>query len=91
MSYVQSLPVSSSAESATLGLIALALRVPAVFNFDSVLKLENVQAQKAHPLFGLLQIVNEKGLEELRTWIGQNGTLLESYRVYPSFLRSFGF
>lgn len=78
-SYVRSLASTAPAGPAALELIASALSLPSVFDFDSILKLDAIQTQKAHPLFALLQIFNSQGLEEFTRWKGSNLTILDSF------------
>ncbi|CAA7260135.1 unnamed protein product [Cyclocybe aegerita] len=85
LSYVQSLPASSAArEPATLELIATALRLPTVFNFDPLFKLEAVLAVKDHELFSLLHIFLNSGLPEFKAWESSHPGALEKYQITPS-------
>ncbi|KAJ3516149.1 hypothetical protein NLJ89_g1305 [Agrocybe chaxingu] len=85
LSYVQSLPASSAArESATLELIATALRLPTVFNFDPLFKLDAVLSVKDHELFSLLQIFLNSGLPEFKAWESSHPGALEKYQITPS-------
>ncbi|KAI5119609.1 hypothetical protein M0805_005779 [Coniferiporia weirii] len=81
VSYVRSIPSPISAEPASLQLMALALRLPTVFNFDALLKLEAIQAASSHELFGLLQIFDKQGLSEFRSWKEKNQSILEEYQL----------
>ncbi|THH12263.1 hypothetical protein EW145_g113 [Phellinidium pouzarii] len=81
VSYVRSLSSSAAAESASLQLIAMALRLPTVFNFDSLFKLENIQALSSHSLVGLLRILEKQGLGEFKAWQGNNQSILEEYQL----------
>ncbi|KAI9449883.1 PCI-domain-containing protein [Russula earlei] len=69
LAHVRSLdPASQSAQLAALDAIATALANPAVFDFDPLFKLAAVVAARSHPLFSLLQIFLNGGLDELHTW-----------------------
>jgi translation initiation factor 3 subunit M len=69
LSYVRSLsPTSPSAQSAAVEAIAMALRLPTVFDFDPLFKLDAVVAVRDNELFSLLQIFLNDGLAEFRRW-----------------------
>ncbi|KAH8118642.1 PCI-domain-containing protein [Phellopilus nigrolimitatus] len=84
VSYVRSLSPSTSADYASLQLIASALRLPTIFDFDSLLKLENVRALSSHGLFDLLQIFNKQGLTEFKGWQENNQSTLDEYKLDAS-------
>ena len=69
LSYVRSLPPSSpSAQSAAVDAIAMALRLPTIFDFDPLFKLDAVVAAKDNELFSLLQVFLNHGVAEFRHW-----------------------
>jgi len=83
--YVKSLPSSSQeVQAAALILIASALRLPTIFDFDPLLKLKAVLAVKDHELFGLLQIFLNNGLSEFKSWVSGHPETLELYKI-PAF------
>lgn len=85
VSYARSLPPTSpKAEAAALRVIATSLRLPTIFNFDSLLKLDCVMAVKGHQLFALLKILLQAGIPEYRTWLETNEGVLAEYGI-PSF------
>jgi translation initiation factor 3 subunit M len=82
LSYLRSLPPSSpDVQTAALEVIASALRLPAIFNFESLLKLEPLQAVKTHDLFGLLKIFLNGGLAEYTQWEAKNGATLDKFNL----------
>ncbi|KAJ3739827.1 PCI domain-containing protein [Lentinula detonsa] len=49
-------------------IIASALRIPSIFEFDTLFKLDAVVANKDHELFALLQVFLNDGLSEFKAW-----------------------
>lgn len=80
LSYVRSLP-SSSAQDAALDAIATALRLPTVFDFDALFRLEAVVAAKDADLFPLLQIFLNDGLSEFKAWVEANSAVISKYEL----------
>jgi translation initiation factor 3 subunit M len=67
--YVRSLPPKSeSTTSAAIELVAQALRLPIIFDFDPLFNLDAVVALKGHEIFELLQIFLNDGLKEFKSW-----------------------
>lgn len=82
-SYVRSLPPSSpAAKPAALQLIATALRLPTIFDFSSLYRLENVQSLKSHELYTLLQIFSEKGIPEYKAWQEKNMSSINEFSMF---------
>ncbi|KAF5388187.1 hypothetical protein D9615_000692 [Tricholomella constricta] len=80
--YIQTLPSSSSAaQDGAINLIATALRLPTVFDFDPLFKLDAVLAVKDHELFSLLQIFLNDGLLEFKTWEASHSEALEKHKL----------
>ncbi|KAL1741002.1 hypothetical protein HDZ31DRAFT_46364 [Schizophyllum fasciatum] len=79
--YVRSVQVSSTAEAreAAVQAITLALRLPSVFDFDPLFKLDAVVAAKDHELFPLLQVFLSGGLLEYRSWASANAGIAEKF------------
>ena len=78
--YLRSLPpTSSAAQEAAVRLIATALRLPTVFDFDPLFKLDAVIAVKDHDLFSLLQIYLNDGLVEFYAWETSHPSAFEKY------------
>ncbi|EJD01555.1 PCI-domain-containing protein [Fomitiporia mediterranea MF3/22] len=80
ISHVRSLPPSESTRP-SLQLIALALRIPTVFDFDPVLKLESVQTLNGSQLYGLLNIFNKGSLGEFNSWKEKNQSTVNEYQL----------
>jgi translation initiation factor 3 subunit M len=81
LSYVRSLPASSElGKAAAVDTIAMALRLPSIFDFDPLFKLDPVIAVKDHELFSLLQIFLNGGLSEFSVWAGSHAGAFEKYR-----------
>jgi len=60
--------------------IATALRLPSIFDFDSLFKLDAVLNVKNHELFSLLQVFLSGGLLEFNAWQSNHPQALEKYR-----------
>jgi hypothetical protein len=82
LSHVRSLsPTSSVAQEAAVDIIATALRLPFIFGFDPLFKLDAVIAAKDHEIFSLLQIFLNDGLSEFRAWHETHPDVLEKYSM----------
>ncbi|KAG5648768.1 hypothetical protein DXG03_000116 [Asterophora parasitica] len=80
--YVQTLPsTSSDAQAAAVNLIATAVRLPTVFDFDPLFKLDAIVAVKDHELFSLLQIFLNNGLLEFKSWEASHADALEQHKL----------
>ncbi|KAI0065733.1 PCI-domain-containing protein [Artomyces pyxidatus] len=80
LAYVRSLDSSSpDYQSAAIDTIAIALSDPSIFDFDALFKLDAVVAAKSHPLFQLLQVYLNGGLEELKAWQSSHSGEAEKY------------
>ncbi|KAG1811886.1 uncharacterized protein BJ212DRAFT_1483591 [Suillus subaureus] len=80
LSYVPSLPSPSpEGQSAAIDAIALALRLPSLFDFDPLFKLDAVVSAQDHELFSLLQVFLNSGLPEFRSWLESHPAVLEKY------------
>lgn len=82
MSYIQTLPsTSASAHEGAVNLIATALGLPTVFDFDPLFKLDAVLAVKEDELFALLQIFLNDGLSEFKAWETSHSYVLAKYSL----------
>ena len=80
--YVRSLPPSSQAgQTAAIEAIAAALRLPTIFDFDPLFKLDTILTLKNHELFSLLLIFLNNGLPEYQAWEKDHPGSLEKYRA----------
>lgn len=79
LAYARSIPAaSSSAEVAVLEAIVSALKLPSLFEFDSLFGLEGISRVQENPLYSLLEVFATKGISEYRTWAIANSSTLES-------------
>ncbi|KAJ3537721.1 hypothetical protein NM688_g6635 [Phlebia brevispora] len=78
--YVKSLP-STSASAPTLDLIATALRLPNVFDFDTLFRIDAITSVKDTDLFALLQIYLNDGLSEYKAWEQKHGDAFAKYNL----------
>ncbi|KAF7302070.1 Eukaryotic translation initiation factor 3 subunit M [Mycena indigotica] len=82
IAYVRSLtPGSPTAESAAVELIATALRLPFVFDFDPLFKIDAVVALKGHDVFSLLQIFLNDGLVQFNEWKSTNPDAISKHQL----------
>ncbi|KAJ6616235.1 PCI domain-containing protein [Mycena sp. CBHHK59/15] len=81
LAYVRSLPSDASAAHAAVDTIATALRLPFVFDFDPLFKLDAVVAVKDHELFALLHIFLNDGLPQFKSWEESHPDALEKYKL----------
>ncbi|KXN92352.1 Eukaryotic translation initiation factor 3 subunit M [Leucoagaricus sp. SymC.cos] len=89
LSYVRSLPANSSTtQSAAVDLIATALCLPALFDFDPLFKLDAIVSLKDHELFSLLQVFLSGGLPELKQWQATHSGVAEKYNLSSTDLES---
>jgi len=80
---VHTLPSSSpESRSAAIDTIVAALRIPTVFDFDTLYNLDPIIAVRDHELFPLIQIFLRNGLPEFREWVDGHVAVLESYRTF---------
>lgn len=80
--YVRSLtPSSQAGQTAAVEAIAFALRLPSIFDFDPLFKLDAVLAAKSHELFLLLLIFLNNGLSEYQAWEKAHPGALEKYQI----------
>jgi translation initiation factor 3 subunit M len=80
LSYVRSLPsTSETGKIAAIDAIATALRLPTIFDFDPLFKLDAVIAVKDHELFSLLHIFLNEGLSQFKTWEGKHASAFQQY------------
>ncbi|KAG6373798.1 hypothetical protein JVT61DRAFT_5943 [Boletus reticuloceps] len=82
---VHTIPSSTpESRSAAIDTILAALRIPTVFDFDTLYNLDPIIAVRDHELFPLIQIFLKNGLPEYRTWVNDHSALLETYRLDSS-------
>ena len=80
VSYARSIPPTSpKAMTAALNVIATSLRIPSIFNFDSLLKLDSVMVVKDHQLCILLKVLLQDGIQEYRKWLEKSEEVLSEF------------
>jgi translation initiation factor 3 subunit M len=83
--HLQSIPAGSpNAQQGALEAIATALRLPSIFNFDSLLKIDALQSAKTHQLFALLKVFLNGELLEYKQWEASNASILDDFGVLGS-------
>ncbi|GJE84538.1 PCI-domain-containing protein [Phanerochaete sordida] len=78
LAYVRSLPSSSEAAA---DLVATALRLPSVFDFDALFRLDAVVAAKDNDIYPLLQIFLNDGISEYKAWVAGHADVLAKYNL----------
>jgi translation initiation factor 3 subunit M len=82
---VHTLPSSSpESRSAAIDAIVAALRIPTVFDFDTLYSLDPIIAVRDHELFPLLQIFLKNGFPEFRAWADGHSAVLETHQLESS-------
>ena len=76
---------SPVAQEAVLDAVASAIRLPSIFNFDSVFKLGNLPLIKDHPLRVLLDIFLGKGLSDYQSWASSHADCMVTYSTSTLF------
>lgn len=85
---VHTLPSSSpESRSAAVDTIVAALRIPTVFDFDTLYSLDPIIAVGDHELFPLLQIFLKNGIPEFRAWTDDHSAVLETHRTFFPIIR----
>lgn len=78
IAYVKSLP-AASARDAAVDTIVTALRLPSIFDFDALFRIDAVLAAKDSDIYSLLQIFLNDGLAEYFAWVSSHGDVLTKY------------
>ncbi|KIY70926.1 PCI-domain-containing protein [Cylindrobasidium torrendii FP15055 ss-10] len=79
LAYVRSLPASST--DAAIDLIASALRLPDLFDFDPLYKIDAVVSAKDNELFALLQVFLSGGLDDYLAWVKAHEATLAKFNL----------
>ncbi|KIP08329.1 hypothetical protein PHLGIDRAFT_69543 [Phlebiopsis gigantea 11061_1 CR5-6] len=80
LAYVKSLP-AASAHDAAVDVIASALRLPLVFDFDALFRIDAIVAAKDNDIYTLLQIFLNDGLTEYNAWVSSHGDILTKHNL----------
>ncbi|KAG8968542.1 hypothetical protein FRC03_006942 [Tulasnella sp. 419] len=80
--YLESLPPGSTdRQTVALDAVATALRIPNLFDFDDLLRLEGIKSVQNDQLFGLLKIFTTGGLTEFQQWAPNNASILDKHSL----------
>ncbi|KAF8592729.1 PCI domain-containing protein [Ramaria rubella] len=74
-------PNSPKAKPVALTVIATSLRLPSIFNFDPLLKIDSIRTAKDHQIFHLLKILLNGGISEYQTWLETNEAVLSEFEL----------
>ena len=77
-------PNSPHSESSAIQAISTSLKLPAVFDFDALFKIDAVVKLQGHPLFSLLRVFLSGGLEDYKTWESKHSGSIDKHgdRLY---------
>jgi len=75
---------SPTAQEAVLEAVASVFRIPSIFKFDPLVKLDNLPLIKDHPLRILLDIFLGKGLSEYQSWASSHAGCMATYGLDPA-------
>ncbi|KAF9651741.1 PCI-domain-containing protein [Thelephora ganbajun] len=72
-------PDSPHAESSAIRAISASLRLPSVFDFDTLFKIDAMIKLQGHELFSLLKVFLSGGLEDYKNWESEHSASIEKY------------
>jgi translation initiation factor 3 subunit M len=76
-------PNSPHAESSAIQAISASLKLPSVFDFDTLYKIDAVIKLQGHELFALLRVFLSGGLEDYKKWESEHPGSIEKHGDYP--------
>jgi len=76
-------PNSPHAKSSAIQAISTSLKLPSVFDFDTLFKIDAVIALQGHELFSLLRVFLSGGLEDYKKWESKYSGSIEKHGNYP--------
>ena len=76
-------PNSPHPESDAIQAISTALKLPSVFDFDTLFKIDAIIKLQGHELFSLLRVFLSGGLEDYKKWESEHSGSVEKYGDYP--------
>ena len=83
LTYLRSIPPSSpEALSTAVQAISTALRLPSIFDFDSLFKIDAIVKLGDHELFSLLRVFLSGGLDAYNAWYSKHAAAIEKYSQY---------
>lgn len=75
-------PKSPHAESSAIQAISASLKLPSVFNFDTLYKIDAIIKLQGHELFALLRVFLSGGLEDYKKWESEHPGSIEKHGDY---------
>ena len=72
-------PNSPHAESSAIQAISMSLKLPSVFDFDTLFKIDAIIKLQGHELFSLLRVFLSGGLEDYKKWELEHSGSAEKY------------
>lgn len=72
-------PSSPEAQSTAVEVVATALRLPTIFDFDSLFKIDAIVELGDHELFSLLRVFLSGGLDEFKAWQSSHEAAIEKH------------
>ncbi|CAE6511112.1 unnamed protein product [Rhizoctonia solani] len=80
LAYLRSVSASSpKALEASTRVISSAVSEPSIFDLDTLLRVDTLQAAKDHPLFALLKVFTAGGLEQYHEWEASHASTLSEF------------
>ena len=76
-------PNSPHAESSAIQAISTSLKLPSVFDFDTLFKIDAIIKLQGHALFSLLRVFLSGGLEDYKKWESEHSGSIEKYGDCP--------
>lgn len=75
-------------ESDAIQAISTSLKLPSVFDFDTLFKIDAVIKLQGHELFSLLRVFLSGGLEDYKKWESEHSESIGKYGEYPHYQNS---
>lgn len=72
-------PDSPHAESSAIQAISTSLKLPSIFDFDALFKIDAIIKLQGHELFSLLKVFLSGGLEDYQKWESEHSASIEEY------------
>lgn len=83
-------PNSPHAESSAIQAISASLKLPSVFDFDTLFKIDAITNLQGHELFSLLRVFLSGGLEDYKKWESEHPESIEKHGNCPHHRCSWG-
>lgn len=78
-------PNSPHAESSAIQAISTSLKLPSVFDFDALFKIDAIIDLQGHELFSLLRVFLSGGLEDYKKWESERSASIDKYGDCPHY------